>query len=152
MPTSKNQTIIGIPLNVERAGETRKFLIRLVEKLDVVFGYRGNSPYATISQLQNVSSTAGQNLTQLEQIILNTITENISTVNQALQQANEDASDAVSALKSSSTVANASNATQTITSPPTQAEVQNIQDQVKNVADQLNALLAALRGTEIIAT
>jgi len=148
MPINENQTIIGVPLNVEEEGELRKFLIRLLEKLDVIFGYRGDDPFVTISQLQDVSSAANQNLTQLEQLIIKTITENISVLNAAL----DETGNSIDSLKSDSAITDASTTSQTITDPPTQIEVQNIQNQVVNVATQLNALLAALRGTEIIAT
>ena len=66
MPT--NETLVAVPLHVEQAGETRKFLVRLIEKLDIVLGYRGDDPYVTISQLQDASTSASTSLTQLEQI------------------------------------------------------------------------------------
>ena len=69
MPT--NESIIAVPITVEQKGQVRQFLVRLVEKLDIVLGYRGNDPYVTISQLQSASS---EGLTQLEQTILNVIT------------------------------------------------------------------------------
>ena len=154
MPT--NESIIAVPINVEQAGQTRQFLVRLVEKLDIVLGYRGDDPYVKLSDLQTNTSTIDSNLTQLEQTILNVITgllnENSEVVTQLINALTEATNQAIEDLKSSTTVNDADDSTQTVSNPPTQTEVQNIQDQVVDVATQLNELLAALRATEIIAT
>ena len=150
MPT--NETLVAVPLNVEQAGQTRQFLIRLVEKLDIVLGYRGDEPYVTISDLQSVSSAASDELTALEQTILTTISENSDVITALFATAAEETSASIESLKSPSTVADADESTQTVSATYVQAEVQSIQDQVVDVADKLNDLLAALRGTEIIAT
>lgn len=154
MPT--NETLIGVPLNVEKAGQTRTFLVRLVEKLDVVLGYRGDDPYVPLSQLQSESATNTENLTQLEQTILTVLTNALNSNSEVtvglISALAEETNAAIDDLKSSSTVSDADETTQTVSATYTQAEVQSIQDQVVDVATQLNALLAALRGTEIIAT
>lgn len=150
MPT--NETIVAVPLSVENPGQTRQFLLRLVEKLDIVLGYRGEDPYVSISQLQDVQNNASSGLTQLEQTIIDTINENSEAVAAVLTTTSEQNTQAIESLKSSSSVSNADDSTQTISAAYTQIEVQNIQDQVVDVASKLNSLLAALRGTEIIAT
>lgn len=151
MPT--NESMVAVPLNVEEAGETRKFLLRLVEKLDIVFGYRGNDPFVTVSQL---NSTTEGGLTQLEKTILAVITalvnDNSSILNELITTLSDETTDAIDALKSSTTVDDADDSTQVLSAGYVQAEVQSIQDQVVDVATQLNELLAALRATGIIAT
>ncbi len=150
MPT--NESIIAVPISVEEAGQTRQFLVRLVEKLDIILGYRGGDPYVSNSQLQSTED----GLTVLEQTILDVMTELFSdsseVVTQLLINATENTNEAINALKSGDTISNSDESTQTITNPPTQAEVQSIQDQVVANADDFNDLLIALRGTGIIAT
>lgn len=152
MPT--NESIVAVPLNVEHAGQTRQFLVRLVEKLDIVLGYRGNDPYVSASQIGGLASQ--DNLTQLEQTVLDIVTqlftENSEVVTTALRSITDGTSESIESLKSSSTINDVDDTTQTISATPTQTEVQNIQDQVVDIAEGLNDLLAALRGTEIIAT
>ena len=144
MPT--NETIIAVPTTVEAPGQTRQFLVRLVEKLDIVLGYRGNNPYVSLSELESASDTT---LTALEKTVLEivtlVITENIETISDTIV-------DSIEALKSSDTVADADDSTQVISDPPTQTQVQNLQDQVVANATSLNDLLTALRETGIIAT
>lgn len=141
-----NESIIAVPTTVEAPGQTRQFLVRLVEKLDIVLGYRGDDPYVSASELQTASDA---NLTALEKTVLNivtqVITENIDTIS-------DEIVDSINSLKSSSTVNDADDSTQVISDPPTQVQVQNIQDQVVANATSLNDLLIALRETGIIAT
>ena len=147
MPT--NETIIAVPISVEQQGQTRQFLVRLVEKLDIVLGYRGNDPYVSISQLQ---STSESGLTALEQTILEVVTRLFSANSEVITQLLLDIADAADSLRSSSTISDNDTSTQVITNPPTQAEVQSIQDQVVANAGDFNDLLTALRATGIIAT
>ena len=154
MPT--NETIIAVPITIEERGQLRQFLVRLVEKLDIVLGYRGNDPYVSISDLQSASALSSDELTQLEQtvltIITNLFTANDEAITILLAGIVNETGSAIDSLKSASTISDNDTSTQTITNPPTQAEVQAIQDQVVANAGDFNDLLTALRGTEIIAT
>lgn len=152
MPT--NETIIAVPITIEERGQLRQFLVRLVEKLDIVLGYRGDDPYVSISQLQTKASS--DELTQLEQTVLDIVTQLFATNDEAvailLAGIVTETGSAIDDLKSASTISDNDESTQTITNPPTQAEVQSIQDQVVANAGDFNDLLTALRGTGIIAT
>ena len=154
MPT--NESIVAVPITVEQRGQLRQFLVRLVEQLDIVLGYRGNDPYVSLSQLQSVSTLASDDLTRLEQTVLDIITalftENNDIVTNLLAGIITSTAEAIEALKSTSTITDADDSTQTISSSPTQIEVQNIQDQVTSNAEDFNDLLLALRETGIIAT
>ena len=154
MPT--NETVIAVPITIEEKGQLRQFLVRLVEKLDIILGYRGNDPYVSISQLQSASATADEGLTKLEQTVLTIITglfnENSEVVTGLLEGIVSGTSDAIDELKSPNTVSDNDNTTQVISNPPTQVQVQAIQDQVVANANDFNSLLTALRATEIIAT
>ena len=149
---ANNQTLIAIPINLEEPLALRQFLIKLVEKIDVVFGYRGGDSFVSTSQLLNstealassdlgINSTLTQLLLALETAILAVITE-----------LDEELSTKIDNLKSPTTVNNLSWSKPTVTNPPTQAEVQLIADQADDNVNKINELLAVLRATEIIAT
>lgn len=139
MPT--NETVIAVPITVEQKGQTRQFLVRLVEKLDIVLGYRGGDPYATTS-----------NLTQLEQIVLSVIERLFELDTSLADSLLSSTANAIEELQSDEVIADADITTQTISDPPTQAEVSNLASQVASNATTYNDLLNALRETGIIAT
>lgn len=141
-----NESIMAVPATVEQPGQTRQFLVRLVEKLDIVLGYRGNDPYVSASQLQNTTDTS---LTALEKTVLNIVTQLLSD---NIDTLTSDISESIEALKSTDTVTDADDSTQVISNPPTQVQVQNIQDQVETNAVRFNDLLTILRELGIIAT
>lgn len=152
MPTS-NETIIAVPVSLETHGQTRQFLVRLVEQLDIIIGGRGGDPYVSNSQLQ---ATTLEGLTKLEQTILDIITRllsaNTELTEELITTITQEATGAIDDLKSSDTVDNASTSNPVVSDPPTQAEVQAISDRVASNASKFNDLLIALRGTGIIAT
>ncbi len=149
-----NETIIAVPLGVEQTGQTRQFLVRLIEKLDIVLGYRGNDPYVALSQLESLATT--DNLTVLEQAVLTVINNLLAAdgevTNGLIDALSESTDTAIAALKSASTVSDGDATKPTLTNPPTQGELQAMQDQIGDNASLFNDLLTALRGTEIIAT
>ncbi len=155
MPT--NESIMAVPITVEQPGQTRQFLVRLIERLDIVIGTRGGDPYVAQSEL-NKTTSAG--LTALEKTILEIITklfsiDNAATailVNTILETSLAAIDSAISDLKSPSTITNANTTTETISNPPTQAEVSALASRVTTNASGFNSLLSALRSTEIIAT
>lgn len=153
---SANESIIAVPINVEQPNQTRQFLVRLVEKLDIVLGYRGGDPYVSLSQLSSTASSTNENLTQLEKTVLSVITallsENSEVLTDLITGVITGTEEAIDGLKSASAIGDNDVTTQTISNPPTQAEVQSIQDQVVANGTDFNDLLIALRATGIIAT
>ena len=154
MPT--NESIVAVPITVEEKGQLRQFLVRLVEQLDIVLGYRGNDPYVSISQLQSATHTISNELTGLEKtvldIVINLFTSSSETTLQLLTVIVDELTEYIESLQSPNTVGDNDASSQTISNPPTQAEVQSIQNQVVANANDFNDLLIALRGTGIIAT
>lgn len=148
-----NESIIAVPITVEQSGQTRQFLVRLVEKLDIVLGRRGGDPYVSNSQL--AKTTAG--LTTLEQTVLEIVerlltTPNSETIATLLAIATEETSGAIDDLKSSSTVSDSTTTLTPISAPPTKGEVEAVDAKLVANAADFNSLLTALRGTGIIAT
>jgi len=144
-----NESIIAVPITVEQPGQTRQFLVRLVEQLDIVLGNRGGDPYVSSSQLTDGLTVLEKTVLDVLQKLLaagDLITEELLTA--LLKQAEET----IDGLKSTEVINNANVASQVISGTPTQAEVQALNDQVVANAVTYNTLLEALRGTEIIAT
>ena len=157
MAMRTNESIIAVPVSVEQKGQTRQFLVRLVEKLDVILGRRGGDPYVATSQLAETQ----EGLTQLEQTVLDIIERLLGTADSetvlTLIAATADATDAaineaIESLKSSSTISNSSTTAGTYSGPPTKGEVEALDAKVIGNAADFNSLLTALRGTGIIAT
>ena len=59
-----NQTIAVIPINVADEEELRKFLARLVERLDLILGFRGTPATTAATQAQTL--TVAERLLALE--------------------------------------------------------------------------------------
>jgi hypothetical protein len=141
-----NESIIAVPVGVEKPGQTRQFLVRLVEQLDLVIGTRGGDPYVPESRLNETTAE----LTKLELAILQ-IVEGLLTVDGELAlEILEQVNLAIEALKSDSSIANASVAVQSVSAPPTKSEVEAIDAKVVGNAQSYNSLLTALRETGII--
>lgn len=51
-----NQTLLQVPTDVGDAETLKRFLDRLVERLDIILGYRGDAAYATEEQLTALQS------------------------------------------------------------------------------------------------
>ena len=136
-----NQTLIAIPITLEEPQALRQFLVKLVEKIDVVFGYRGGDSFVSSSQL--LSSA---------EVLANSDLTTTSTLTQLLLALETALLAEINALKSTTVVDDLSWSKPTVTDPPTQAEVQLIADQADDNVNKINELLAVLRATEVIAT
>ena len=141
-----NESIIAVPVSVEQEGQTRQFLVRLVERLDLVIGTRGGDPYVPESRLNEATAE----LSKLEQTVFD-IVQSLLTVDGDLailiiEQANE----AIEALKSSAVITDANAVAEVMGASYNQVKAQAAADHTAAVATTLNALLAALRDTEII--
>lgn len=60
-----NESIAQVPADITNSVALRRFLERLVEKLDVAFGYRGDDGYVSTSALSDATSSAAKSLTAL---------------------------------------------------------------------------------------
>ena len=151
MVMSRNESIIAVPVTVEQPGQTRQFLVRLVEQIDTILGRRGGDPYVSASQLANTQD----GLSTLEKQILKLI-EQVLTADGAtsvlVEELLEETIVAVNALKSSSTITDANDTPLTYSGPPTKGEVEALDAREVFNAQQFNDLLTALRNTGIIAT
>jgi hypothetical protein len=148
MPISKNESIIAVPVSVEQEGQTRQFLVRLVERLDLVIGTRGGDPYVPESRLADTASS----LTKLEQTVLEIIEGLLVTDSTLTDSILEETLAAIEALKSPAVIANADASTSPFGGSYSQTEADDHAAQTAANAGKLNELLTALRGTGIIAT
>lgn len=50
---AQNETLIQVPAELAEPLQLRKFLLQLIERLDIVLGFRGQDPYLTKTDLQS---------------------------------------------------------------------------------------------------
>lgn len=60
-----NESLFQVPASVEDPDVLKRFLDRLVERLDIVLGYRGDNPYAATSDLETAVSALTAEAEQL---------------------------------------------------------------------------------------
>ena len=75
-----NESLFQVPASVEDPDVLKRFLDRLVERLDIVLGYRGDNPYAATSDL----TTAVDVLTQEAGQIATKLVEETESLNEQL--------------------------------------------------------------------
>jgi len=141
-----NESIIAVPISVEQKGQTRQFLTRLVERLDLVLGTRGGDPYVPESRLNQTTAE----ISRLE-IIVTEIVETLLSIDGdlailILEQVNE----VIETLKSDVVISNADETAEVMGASYNQAKAQAVADHAAANAVTLNALLVALRDTGII--
>lgn len=76
-----NESLFQVPASVEDPDVLKRFLDRLVERLDIVLGYRGDNPYAATSDL---TTAVGRLAQEAEQIAANLVEETESLNEQLL--------------------------------------------------------------------
>lgn len=148
-----NQTIISVPTNFADFKQIRTFVIRLIEQLDIVLGYRGNSGY-------EVSGTASTLLADVvsentEQQLkfgteLSTLTDALNQFIIATNEAFEEVNDTLDTIQQGTIIADLSYTAPTVSATYNQSEVQGLADQLQVTSDKLDSLLAVLRTAEII--
>lgn len=75
-----NESLFQVPASVEDPDVLKRFLDRLVERLDIVLGYRGDNPYAATSDL----TIAVDALTQEADQIATKLVEETESLNEQL--------------------------------------------------------------------
>lgn len=75
-----NESLFQVPASVEDPDVLKRFLDRLVERLDIVLGYRGDNPYAATTDL----TTAVDALTQEAEQIATKLVEETDSLNEQL--------------------------------------------------------------------
>lgn len=75
-----NESLFQVPASVEDPDVLKRFLDRLVERLDIVLGYRGDNPYAATTDL----TTAVDALTQEAEQIATKLVEETESLNEQL--------------------------------------------------------------------
>jgi len=146
-----NESIIAVPPTVEETGQTRQFLVRLVEQIDIVLGRRGGDPYVSASDLLKTNSELSTLEKQVLAIVESALSADSAT-SELIAGILEEATAQIDALKSPDTIVDANTTPLTYSGPPTKAEVEALDAREVANAEKFNNLLTALRGTGIIAT
>jgi len=132
-----NQTLVAIPPKIDNPKDLRTFLIRLVERLDVVLGFRGNEGYSTIEQSANL---AGQ---------IKEVRDNLATAVKDLDSRVTSNTDAIDTLTPGTEVASLSLTAVAPSASYTQSEAEEVANQVKAVADKVDEILTVLNSATI---
>ena len=80
-----NETLAQVPSDVSDPVVLKRFLSSLVERLDVVLGYRGDSSYALDTTVKDLATTTTENY--------NSLTETTAALRSDLDSAKEDIAD-----------------------------------------------------------
>ena len=84
---ARNESIATVPVDVKDPDTLKRFLDRLVERLDIVLGYRGGDPYITEEdQVQTIS--------ELQQLLLSELKEAIAGFQPAIDEVSQKLSEA----------------------------------------------------------
>lgn len=138
-----NQTLVTVPTKFEEFKQVRAFAVKLVEKLDLVLGFRGSAGYEEAGTAQALVETTlvslAQDFDEFETVI-DAVRRDIS----ALQSG-------VNSYKTTTSIADTTYTAPTVSATYTQSEVQDIVDTLEIVSDKFDSLLAVLRSVEIIA-
>lgn len=85
---ARNESIASVPANVQDPDTLKRFLDRLVERLDIVLGYRGGDPYITEEDQVQTIGELQQLLDELKTSIA-TFQPAIDEVNAKLREAED---------------------------------------------------------------
>ena len=144
-----NQTLVSVPTKFQEFKQVRAFAVKLVEKLDVVLGYRGTIGYEEQGTAEAlVEVTLASLATDFDAFKLS-----IDSIDEAIILLQEDVSiiqETLEALKTGVAITDTNYSAPTVSVTYTQAEVQGIADTLETVSDKLDTLFGALRSAEII--
>lgn len=130
-----NQTIAQLPVQAKSFEDLRPFLIRLVEKLDILFGYRGDTTYATEDEILKISELLTSATGSLEQAI-----------NLALVASKEYTDEEIAELKQEPETTLDYTA-RTISEEFDQIELQALADDVASIAAKVDSIITKLNAT-----
>lgn len=137
-----NSTLVNVPTRFEDFKQVRAFAVKLIEKLDVVLGYRGTVGYEEAGTAE-----------ALTQVTLTSLAETVEEFEQVLDAFREDLTGTATDIdqyKTTTAIADTSYTAPTVSGTYVQAEVQGIADNLETVSDKLDTLLGVLRSVEII--
>jgi hypothetical protein len=126
-----SKTFIQIPSNVDNPATLRRFLSELVLRLDIAFGNRAQSPFASTSSLDAVTTT------------LSTVHEKVGPMQTLLDVYSEGFNQPAQASLNFPPVPD-------IDSSYNEAQVQQLANDVKVLANKIDSLLVVLRNAKII--
>lgn len=148
-----NGTLIAVPPNVDSPQALRLFLTRLIEKLDIAFGYRGNTSFVTQNDIASLASSdtlqkSIQELTQTGQSIFDQSKEYTDEEIEAVNETIENLS--FTNNPEQAPVSDSSVAPLTMLGSYDQPQQQQLANDVIAIQDKVNEILVALRAAEIL--
>ena len=144
-----NQTIIGIPANFENFKQVRSFAVRLIEKLDIVLGYRGNTGYEETGTAETLVSSLQASLDQVAEEAVAAV-DSLTAAISEVQTSITDLTTLIEQIQAGTAITDLSYTAPTISGTYVQAEVQGLANDINAVSDKVDELLAILRTADII--
>lgn len=145
----RNAARIQVPPNLQDPLVLRRFLTALLERIDVVFGYRGDAGYVATNQLNATSDSLLAELAQSNSQLAAAIT---AAANQAYEDSIAYAQANFTNNPEQPAIADLSYSAVTRSGTYVQAEAQQVADDLATVAAKVDAILVALRNAEVIST
>lgn len=148
-----NQTLVSLPPKIDNFDQLKLFLAQLIEKLDIVLGYRGSDKYASVADL------AALNLNELQQQVTDAIAAietldgqvvELQAADVALQEVDAELTGRLDVVQAETAIVDIAYAGVTVAALYSQAQVQGIDDQLKATSDKLDSLLAILRTAKVL--
>jgi len=135
-----NSSLIGVPTDFKDLGQIRIFLMRLIEKLDVILGLRASSKYISAKDLAGATLVTSSALEDLKELLELQIT----ALEKELTSTEDRVDDLDDRLSTGITITPVSYVAPTVDVAYVQSEVQGIADSLEDVADTLDTLIGAL--------
>ncbi len=146
-----NQTLIAIPAKFDNFFQVRTVLLKLVENLDIVLGFRGSDSYASVNALGVVQAQIQQQLTTLNQLISQEVMAQIDANQQIVTDSLEEITVRLDDIQAATPVTALTYVAPAISAAYVQAEVQAIANNLQIVATKVNQILTVLVAAEITA-
>lgn len=157
MAVNRN-TFIAVPNDVTNPTELHRFLSRLIEKLDVAFGERSNTPFVTANTLTSVTNeltsiigTTAEGLSSDISAFTTTANTSLSSLAASITVLESDVT-VLEANLNKPAISDSSLPILTFSATYTKTEVEDLAAQVQTLQATVNTILSRLRDANILDT
>ena len=141
-----NQTLVSIPSKFENFKQIRQFAVRLVEKLDVVLGFRSTTGYETAGTAEAYAATIIDLISQ-NTLAIDAVVDSV----EAVQSSIDDLVAAIDSMRLAVAISDLAYTAPTISAVYNQSQVQGLATNLEAVSDKLDTVMAVLRTAGVLA-
>jgi hypothetical protein len=142
-----NSSLIGVPTDFRDLSQVKLFLVKLIEKLDVILGFRSDEKYVSRKDLVGTSVTVAEALTELKELLelqITGLTSELSSTEESLNALD-------SRLSTGIVIVPVSYSAPSVNGTYNQAQIQSIADSLEVVSVAVDSIIGALTSAGIIA-